>query len=1153
MKLIEFSDGFAVPRPKINAFLHAGARAARSFCARAALTALAVLWFAGAAPRARAGEAPASGPRQVQAGQVVELTFTSVTNYSDPFNAVELDALVTEPGGRLLRVPAFWAGGAQWRVRYASDKIGRHTYRTECSDPGNRGLQGVSGAVEVAPYRGQNPLYQHGPLRVAPSRRYLEHADGTPFFWLGDTWWMGLSHRLHWPGEFQQLAADRKAKGFNVIQIVAGLYPDMPAFDPRGANEAGFPWETNYARMRPEYFDAADQRLGYLVEEGFVPCIVGAWGYFLPWMGVDKAKRHWRYLIARYGAWPVVWCVAGEANLPWYLAPGFPYDDRRQVRGWTEVMRYVREIDPFHRLVTIHPTAIGQYTARHATDESVLLDFDMLQTPHGQREAVPITVKAVRDSYRALPTLPVINGEASYEMLSDSLPTEWTRRMFWLCLMNGAAGHTYGANGIWQVNRKDQPHGASPHGGNYGKITWDEAMRLPGSRQVGLGKRLFEQYPWPQFKPHPEWAEFSAGAELGFEGCHWLWYPEGEPARDAPTEKRFFQKTFVLPPGKAVTRARLRVSADDWFAARLNGQALGQALDAVDSWHTGRQFEGLAPRLKAGTNVLAIIAENRPSNVPANPAGMIARLEVSFSDGESLTLKTDATWRCAKAESAGWDAPGFDSSTWVPAKVLGRHGDSPWGSLTGAKDEVQGPQAAGIPGLVRVIYVPGPQPIAVRNLGSRASYRAAYFDPVSGEKTPLGEIRAGEDGRWICPAPAGQDHDWVLLLETRPSEGRTSGLPAKASSGPLASTAVALASEQAAWHLDWADGRLRSTAFENKISHRRYAISDSREVALHFSAALDRVAEPVAHVADFTVREARLAGPAHAVFTLRSPLAGLEVALNYQLDGPTRRKWLEVTNHTGKELLLLDVELDDFTAEGTTTGGGQGQPVFIEDECFAAVEHPSGINQANRGRVQLLHHPGRRLGVGGAFRSFTAAVSMAGPGRAAEGFVDYIDARSRRQKKVLSIYTPFGINNQWGACPTLDDEQALNVLGRLERWQAQGMRLDYFTLDTGWVDPASDLTRFRTTCYPNGPGALLERVQGLGMNFGLWFATSWAAESCWDNPVALAGQGTLSRLIAWATPTGRAKGASSASPSSLIFARSATRSSITCAITGCGL
>jgi hypothetical protein len=127
---------------------------------------------------------------------------------------------------------------------------------------------------------------------------------------------MGLCARLKWPEDFQSLAADRKAKGFNVIQIVAGLYPDMPAFDERGANEAGFPWEQAYRRIRPEYFDAADRRIFYLVEQGLVPCVVGAWGYHLPWLGEDKMKQHWRYLVARWGALPVVWCAAGEGTMP---------------------------------------------------------------------------------------------------------------------------------------------------------------------------------------------------------------------------------------------------------------------------------------------------------------------------------------------------------------------------------------------------------------------------------------------------------------------------------------------------------------------------------------------------------------------------------------------------------------------------------------------------------------------------------------------------------------------------------------------------------------------------------------------------------------------------------------------------------------------
>ena len=109
-------------------------------------------------------------------------------------------------------------------------------------------------------------------------------------------------------------------KGFTVIQIIAGLYPDMPPFDPRGANEAGYPWEAEYARINPAYFDAADLRIRYLVESGLTPCIVACWGYFLPIMGVPKIKKHWRYLVARWGAYPVVWCLAGEGTMPYYLS-----------------------------------------------------------------------------------------------------------------------------------------------------------------------------------------------------------------------------------------------------------------------------------------------------------------------------------------------------------------------------------------------------------------------------------------------------------------------------------------------------------------------------------------------------------------------------------------------------------------------------------------------------------------------------------------------------------------------------------------------------------------------------------------------------------------------------------------------------------------
>jgi hypothetical protein len=564
------------------------------------MTTLMVVVIAACAMHSAADDAGGAGAKvTTQANVVKEIRFEASTPHADPFNDVTLDAVFTDPSGATLRVPAFWAGGNFWKVRYASGVVGAHRFRTECSDPRDAGLHGVEGRVQVEPYDGENALYRHGPLRVAADRRHFEYADGQPFLWIGDTWWMGLCKRLHWPDEFQALASDRKEKGFNVLQIVAGLYPDQGAFDERGANEAGFPWEKDYVRIRPEYFDAADRRIEWLVDQGFVPCIVGAWGYHLPWLGEEKMKQHLRYLVARWGAMPVVWCAAGEFNLPYYLAPGFPKGGQKQAAQWAEVIRYLRTINAFGRPITAHPTGIEPLSARLVLkglrNDERLLDFDMLQTGHGLREVLGPTVSTLRASYGAAPAMPVVNGEVAYEALNGRIPADVPRLMCWACLLSGAAGHTYGANGIWQLNRKAEPYGNSPHGGNYGPIPWDEAMNLPGSRQVGLAGKLLASLPFQKFEPHPDWA--------------------------------------------------------------------------------------------------------------------------------------------------AWKKP--------------------------ASDKFLVPYAAGIPRVLRVIYVPTADPIVVRDLESGIRYAGRQFDPVSGKSANLDLPQRGDSGSLTISAPPGWDHDWVVILDAR--------------------------------------------------------------------------------------------------------------------------------------------------------------------------------------------------------------------------------------------------------------------------------------------------------------------------------------------------------------------------------------------------
>jgi hypothetical protein len=544
----------------------------------------------------------AAEPAAGEANRPVELTFTARKPHKDPFNKLEVDVVFTTPSSRTLRVPAFWSGEGSWRVRYASPEIGVHKYVSSSTATDDPGLHGVTGQVELRAYKGNNALLMHGPIRVAADCRHFVHADGTPFFWLGDTWWMGLCERLKWPDEFRVLATDRRTKGFTVIQIVAGLYPDMPAFDPRGKNESGYPWDDEYHSIRPEYFDRADLRLNELVDQGFVPCIVMAWGYHLPWLGPEKMKRHVRYVIARYGALPVVWCMAGEVNLPYYLEKGFPRGGEKQTKEWEGVIEYARTINGLGRLITVHPTGIEPLSGRLLFRNQNLLDFDMLQTGHGLREVLQPTIRALRASYATEPVKPVVNGEVCYEALLGKIPAEIPRLMFWTNMLSGAAGHTYGANGIWQLNRRDQPYGKSPHGGTYGPIPWDEAMKLPGSHQLGLAKKLFEQYAWHRFEPHPEWAS--------------------------------------------------------------------------------------------------------------------------------------------------------------------------WCSVAKTDDQFQVPYTAGIPGEVRITYVPSPRPITVHGLESTRSYAASYFDPVSGQRIGAGLVNIDLSGHWSVAPPASATGDWVLILASAHANNR---------------------------------------------------------------------------------------------------------------------------------------------------------------------------------------------------------------------------------------------------------------------------------------------------------------------------------------------------------------------------------------------
>ena len=110
---------------------------------------------------------------------VVEVAFTAQQAHARPFLDTQLDVVVTAPDGSARTVPAYWAGGDRWTLRYASPMPGQHRFRSQCSDTADAGLHGVAGAIELAPYTGDNLLLTHGPIQVAADQRHFAHADGT--------------------------------------------------------------------------------------------------------------------------------------------------------------------------------------------------------------------------------------------------------------------------------------------------------------------------------------------------------------------------------------------------------------------------------------------------------------------------------------------------------------------------------------------------------------------------------------------------------------------------------------------------------------------------------------------------------------------------------------------------------------------------------------------------------------------------------------------------------------------------------------------------------------------------------------------------------------------------------------------------------------
>src|SRR5262249_55383790 len=153
----------------------------------------------------------------------------------------------------------------------------------------------------------------------------------------------------------------------------------------------------------------------------------------------------------------------------------------------------------------------------------------------------------------------------------------------------------------------------------------------------------------------------------------WIWYPdEGDPAKNAPAETRWFRKKFDLDKlAGPVPGAVLRITADDEFTAYLNGVEVGSG-DKLSVYH----FD-VARHVVPGVNVLAVRAQNN-----VGPAGLLAQLTIVSGNQSPVVIVSDGSWNSAQKGPPDWQQPNFDDSPWQAARELGVPGSTPiWREL----------------------------------------------------------------------------------------------------------------------------------------------------------------------------------------------------------------------------------------------------------------------------------------------------------------------------------------------------------------------------------------------------------------------------------------------------------------------------------------
>jgi hypothetical protein len=421
----------------------------------------------------------------------------SLPGGSEALARVTFEGTAGEALGQRYAMDAFWDGGRTFKARFAPPRPGQWAYRSRSSQAA---LDGVTGTFTCTAWteaeKAENPT-RRGLVRVCRSGarpgRYFEYTDGTPFLWIGDTWWNWTKRGIRL-SSFQKLADDRAEKGFTLGQLF---------FAGHGWGSPSSLLDRSCEAPDLEHVREIEAMIRYANSKGLTVWIHPWWGggNLDRQIGAENMRRWWRYVVARLSAYNVVWTLAGEYNLNKYGGLGLSF--------WNELGALVDESDPYDRLLSVHPTPPGwsggqeapQWSTSTALHDQPWLNYNQSQVGHGRwrNEMIPLVVAA---DYARLPAKPIVVTEPWYEFVEGNPPAADIRFGALSAILSGAAGHSYAGGHVWKAHVPEAPAGQDswPMETSFERNTLD----YPGARFMGSLGRFLKTLPWWTLTPHPE-------------------------------------------------------------------------------------------------------------------------------------------------------------------------------------------------------------------------------------------------------------------------------------------------------------------------------------------------------------------------------------------------------------------------------------------------------------------------------------------------------------------------------------------------------------------------------------------------------------------------------------------------------------------------